>query len=117
MQTWIEIEKYSDLNSLSIEVINEKIEDNSLNSRVEEGIVFIEVSDKKVISDSESIEILKSENGLLKDSLYMLQELAQEDQDTIKTLTQQLEAAKRKYKLIWDKTVEDFAQNEKKVSE
>ncbi len=117
MQTWIEIDKYGDLNGLSIEVINQKIEDNSLNSRVEGDMVFIEVFDEEVVPDSENIEVLKSENTLLKDSLYMLQELAQEDQDTIKTLTQQLDAAQRKYKLIWDKTIEDFAQNENKARE
>ncbi len=130
MQTWIEIDKYCSLNDLDIHSVKQKIDNNELNSRVENGITFIEIEEDIYESDFHqqmieakdmTIEALQSENQLLKESLYMLQEMANEDQDTIKLLKNQLKHVKeeldftrKKYKLIWDKTIEDFAQSEKK---
>ena len=130
MQTWIEIDKYCSLNDLDIHSVKQKIDNNELNSRVENGITFIEIEEDTYESDFHqqmieakdmTIEALQSENQLLKESLYMLQEMANEDQDTIKLLKNQLKHVKeeldftrKKYKLIWDKTIEDFAQSEKK---
>ena len=130
MQAWIEIDKYCNLNELDIHNVKQKIDNNELNSRVENGITFVEIEEDTHESDfcqqmieakDMTIEALQSENQLLKESLYMLQEMANEDQDTVKLLKNQLKHVKeeldftrKKYKLIWDKTIEDFAQNEKK---
>ncbi len=131
MQTWIEIDKYCSLNDLDIHSVKQKIDNNELNSRVENGITFIEIEEdtydesgfcqQMIEAKDMTIEALQSENQLLKESLYMLQEMANEDQDTIKLLKNQLKHVKeeldftrKKYKLIWDKTIEDFAQSEKK---
>ena len=64
----------------------------------------------------ETLEALKSENKFLKEALYSMQELYDEDRKTVETLNNQLKIAqdevefmKRKYKLMWDKTVASFA--------
>ena len=57
------------------------------------------------------------ENQFLKDALTSLQELYDEDRNTIATLTEQLklsqqevEFMRRKYKLMWNKTIEEHTE-------
>lgn len=63
----------------------------------------------------ETLEALKSENRFLKEALFSMQELYDEDRETVETLTTQLknsqeeiEFLKRKYKLMWNQAVENY---------
>ena len=58
---------------------------------------------------------LKEENSFLKESLYAVQNVYDEDKTTIKLLSQQLkqsqeelEFIKRKYKMMWNQAVENY---------
>lgn len=62
-----------------------------------------------------SLDQLKAENLFLKESLTAIQDLYTEDRETIKILSTQinalqeeLEFTKRKYKLMWNKAVENY---------
>ena len=66
----------------------------------------------------ETLEVLQRENKFLKDALYSMQELYDEDRKTIDILNSQLKHAqneveflKRKYKMMWNKAIENFTQN------
>ncbi len=61
------------------------------------------------------INALKEENDFLKESLYAVQSVYDEDKTTIKLLQDQLaqtqkelEFVKRKYKMMWNKAVENY---------
>jgi hypothetical protein len=63
----------------------------------------------------ERIISLKEENDFLKESLYAVQSIYDEDKTTIKLLQDQLkntqeelEFVKRKYKMMWNKAVENY---------
>ncbi len=75
---------------------------------------IINLHEKVLDSKDETILALKSENSFLKEALSSLQELYDEDRKTIHTLQEQLklsqqevEFMRRKYKLMWNKTIED----------
>ncbi len=75
---------------------------------------IINLHEKVLDSKDETIESIKSENTLLKEALHSLQELYEEDRKTIHTLQEQLklsqqevEFMRRKYKLMWNKTIEE----------
>ena len=79
---------------------------------------IINLHEKVLDAKDETIESVKSENIFLKEALSSLQELYEEDRNTIDTLTKQLnlsqdevEFMKRKYKLMWGKVVEEYAEN------
>lgn len=79
---------------------------------------IINLHEKVLSAKDETIESIKSENFFLKEALSSLQELYEEDRKTIETLTKQLnisqdevEFLKRKYKLMWGKVVEEYAEN------
>ena len=79
---------------------------------------IINLHEKVLVAKDETIESVKSENLFLKEALSSLQELYEEDRKTIETLTKQLnlsqdevEFMKRKYKLMWGKVVEEYADN------
>ena len=66
----------------------------------------------------ETLETLRNENKFLKEALISMQELYDEDRRTVETITKQLknsqdevEFLKRKYKLMWNKAVENFKGN------
>lgn len=66
----------------------------------------------------EALEVLRNENMFLKEALYSMQELNDENRKIIKSLTQELELTreelinfKRKYKLMWEKTIEKHKTN------
>ena len=68
------------------------------------------------IEQKNTLQNLLEENKFLKEALHSLQELYDEDRKTIATLTEQLklsqtevEFMRRKYKLMWNKTVEEHA--------
>ena len=85
---------------------------------------IINLHEKVLDAKDETIGSVKSENLFLKEALSSLQELYEEDRKTIETLTTQLnysqdevEFMKRKYKLMWGKVVEEYADNTPVVKE
>ena len=77
---------------------------------------IINLHEKVLDAKDETIESVKSENAFLKEALASLQELYDEDRKTIDTLTTQLklsqqevEFMRRKYKLMWNKAIEDHS--------
>ena len=77
---------------------------------------IINLHEKVLDAKDETLESVRTENSFLKDALTSLQELYDEDRKTIATLTEQLklsqtevEFMRRKYKLMWNKTVEEHA--------
>jgi hypothetical protein len=77
---------------------------------------IINLHEKVLVAKEETIESIKNENEFLKDALSSLQELYEEDRNTIATLTEQLklsqqevEFMRRKYKLMWGKVIDDHA--------
>ena len=79
---------------------------------------IINLHEKVIDAKDETIESVKNENMFLKEALASLQDLYEEDRKTIDTFTKQLklsqdeiEFMKRKYKLMWGKVVEEYADN------
>ncbi|WP_169776956.1 DUF3972 domain-containing protein [Campylobacter mucosalis] len=153
MQTFLKIDEFCKLVHLEREVIEGMIERGVLNTRIDDGEIYIEASqgtmsvvpattsnlsvnmnalpgesfvektigtilnlhEKVLDAKDETLEVLRNENKFLKEALYSMQELYDEDRKTIETLTAQLkhsqdevEFLKRKYKLMWNKAVENF---------
>ncbi|MBC8238814.1 MAG: DUF3972 domain-containing protein [Helicobacteraceae bacterium] len=78
---------------------------------------IINLHEKVLDAKDETLESVRMENQFLKDALTSLQELYDEDRNTIATLTEQLklsqqevEFMRRKYKLMWNKTIEEHAE-------
>lgn len=76
---------------------------------------ILNLHEKVLDAKDETLETLRSENKFLKEALYSMQELYDEDRKTVETLTTQLKHAqdeveflKRKYKLMWNKAVENY---------
>ncbi|WP_169784060.1 DUF3972 domain-containing protein [Campylobacter curvus] len=156
MQTFLKIDEFCQLVHLQREVIEGMIERGVLNTRTDDGEIYIEASqgmmsvvpaananltaspnalngesfvektigtilnlhEKVLDAKDETLEVLRNENKFLKEALFSMQELYDEDRKTIETLTQQLklsqdevEFLKRKYKLMWNKAVENFKEN------
>jgi hypothetical protein len=66
-------------------------------------------------SKDETLEALKEENSFLKEALLSLQSLYDEDRKTVEGLQSQLkdtqkelEFCRRKYKMMWNKVVENY---------
>ncbi|MEA1919096.1 MAG: DUF3972 domain-containing protein [Campylobacterota bacterium] len=77
---------------------------------------IINLHEKVLGAKDETIESIKNENLFLKEALSSLQELYEEDRKTIDTLTTQLQLSqkevefmRRKYKLMWGKVVDEYA--------
>lgn len=77
---------------------------------------ILNLHEKVIDAKDETIESIRSENLFLKEALASLQELYEEDRRTIETLTDQLKHAqreveflRRKYKLMWGRVVEEYA--------
>ena len=75
---------------------------------------IINLHEKVLDSKDETIESINNENSFLKEALASLQELYDEDRKTIDTLTTQLklsqqevEFMRRKYKLMWNKAIDE----------
>ena len=76
---------------------------------------ILNLHEKVLDAKDETLDALKSENRFLKEALFSMQELYDEDRKTVETLTRQLkisqdevEFLKRKYKLMWNKAVENY---------
>ncbi|MEA3523455.1 MAG: DUF3972 domain-containing protein [Campylobacterota bacterium] len=77
---------------------------------------IINLHEKVLGAKDETIDSIKNENIFLKEALASLQELYEEDRRTIDTLTKQLQLSqkevefmRRKYKLMWGKVVDEYA--------
>jgi len=75
---------------------------------------IINLHEKVLDAKDETIEAVKVENEFLREALKSLQELYDEDRKTIHTLQEQLklsqqevEFMRRKYKLMWNKAIEE----------
>ena len=75
---------------------------------------IINLHEKVLDSKDETLEAVRVENEFLKEALGSLQELYDEDRKTIHTLQEQLklsqqevEFMRRKYKLMWNKAIEE----------
>lgn len=71
---------------------------------------ILNLHEKVIEAKDESISTLKSENKFLRDALFSMQELYDDDQKNVQFLQEQLirtqeelEVIKRKYKLMWGK--------------
>ncbi|MBL0686980.1 MAG: DUF3972 domain-containing protein [Sulfurospirillum sp.] len=95
----------------------------SKNAITLEGANFVEktigtilnLHEKVMDAKNETQDVLKSENAFLKEALFSMQELYDEDRKTVETVTKQLEITqkeleftRRKYKLMWNKTIENY---------
>jgi hypothetical protein len=75
---------------------------------------IINLHEKVLDAKDETIEAVKVENTFLREALESLQELYDEDRTTIHTLQEQLklsqqevEFMRRKYKLMWNKAIDE----------
>jgi len=75
---------------------------------------IINLHEKVLDAKDETIEAVKVENEFLREALGSLQELYDEDRKTIHTLQEQLklsqqevEFMRRKYKLMWNKAIDE----------
>ncbi len=75
---------------------------------------IINLHEKVLDSKDETLEAVRAENSFLKEALNSLQELYDEDRKTIATLTEQLklsqhevEFMRRKYKMMWNKAIDE----------
>jgi hypothetical protein len=80
---------------------------------------IVALHDKVIEAKDETLEALRSENAFLKEGLISMQEVYDQNQQTIKTLQKEVEAlrddlefTRRKYKLMWDQTVATHAAKE-----
>ena len=77
---------------------------------------IINLHEKVLDAKDETLEAVRVENEFLREALASLQELYDEDRKTIHTLQEQLklsqqevEFMRRKYKLMWNKTIEEHS--------
>jgi len=75
---------------------------------------IINLHEKVLDAKDETLEAVKVENTFLREALKSLQELYDEDRKTIATLSEQLKLSQqdvefmgRKYKLMWNRAIED----------
>ena len=142
---WLSLKDFANLAEISEDEINNLVKSGKIATKEEEGTTLIDAKNaikalanshkfvsidfvektigtilnlhKQVVDGKEdAIEALKSENEFLKEALYSLQELYEEDRKTIELLQKkledtqkELEIVKRKYKLMWNKTIEKFS--------
>lgn len=79
---------------------------------------IINLHEKVLDAKDETLEAVRVENEFLREALGSLQELYDEDRKTIHTLQEQLklsqqevEFMRRKYKLMWNKAIEEHTEN------
>ncbi|MDD3325066.1 MAG: DUF3972 domain-containing protein [Sulfurospirillaceae bacterium] len=81
---------------------------------------ILSLHEKVIDAKDETLDALKGENRFLKEALFSMQELYDEDRKTIEVLSAQLkqaqeelEFARRKYKLMWNKAVDNYVAEKK----
>jgi len=80
---------------------------------------IINLHEKVLDAKDETLEAVRAENTFLREALASLQELYDEDRKTIHTLQEQLklsqqevEFMRRKYKLMWNKAIEEHTDSD-----
>ena len=80
---------------------------------------IINLHEKVLDAKDETLEAVRTENEFLREALASLQELYDEDRKTIHTLQEQLklsqqevEFMRRKYKLMWNKAIQEHTDND-----
>ena len=75
---------------------------------------ILNLHDKVILAKDETIGMLSHENEFLKEISFSVQEIYETEKETIETLQEQLRLAneeivflKRKYKLMWNKAIEN----------
>ncbi|OQX72901.1 MAG: hypothetical protein B6D59_07060 [Campylobacteraceae bacterium 4484_4] len=75
----------------------------------------LQLHDEVVSAKEKTLEVLREENLLLKEALILIQELYEEEHSASKKLKhelekreEELELVKRKYRLMWEKAVENY---------
>lgn len=94
------------------------------NSSIDRGFIektlgtIMGLHERVIEAKDETLEALRRENKFLKEGLLSMQEIYDADRNTIEALTKQLqtaqeelEFAKRKYKLMWGQVIEKHSQN------
>lgn len=89
-------------------------------SFVEKTIGTILTLHEKVLdAKDETVGALKDENKFLKEALFSMQDLYDEDRKTIENLNEKLRSTqeeldftRRKYKLMWNKAIENYSNKE-----
>ncbi len=122
--------KYVEANRATYSLIpskNTKVSQNNSDTLSLAGINFVEktigtilnLHEKVLDAKDETLDALKSENRFLKEALFSMQELYDEDRKMMDTLTTQLkqtqlelEFTRRKYKLMWNRTVENYKKSD-----
>ncbi len=120
-QCYIEVNRdaYAIIPSTQGVVLREDFAQNSVmvgSDFVEKTVgAILSLHEKVMEAKEETIDALKGENRFLKEALFSMQELCDEDRKVIETLTKQLELlqdelefTKRKYKMMWNKAVEGY---------
>lgn len=117
-------------NGGKIEMKSSALQAQGLDIEKTNGVEFVEktigtilnMHEKVLSAKDETVTNLKSENSFLKEALISMQEIYEEDRKTIQVLNEQLkvsqedlEHAKKKYRLMWNKVLEN-ASNEKHAS-
>lgn len=79
---------------------------------------IINLHEKVLDAKEETLKAVRVENEFLREAISSLQELYEEDRKTIHTLQEQLklsqqevEFMRRKYKLMWNKAIEEHTSN------
>ncbi len=117
--------RFVEANRATYEILPSSKQDILVENEVEHlaGADFVEktigtilnLHEKVLDAKDETLEALKGENRFLKEALFSMQELYDEDRKTVETLTTQLkntqeelEFTRRKYKLMWNKAIENY---------
>ncbi|MGM0622436.1 MAG: DUF3972 domain-containing protein [Campylobacterota bacterium] len=113
-----------------IELRSSSMKTQNIDMEKTNGVEFVEktigtilsMHEKVLSAKDETVTTLKSENSFLKEALISMQEIYEEDRKTIQVLNEQLQIsqqdldhAKKKYRLMWNKVLEN-ASNEKHAS-
>ncbi|MBZ7988149.1 DUF3972 domain-containing protein [Campylobacter canadensis] len=99
-------------NTNSIQTSQQQITGNFVEKTIG---TILNLHEKVLDAKDETLEVLKNENAFLKEALYSVQELYDADRKVIESLNAELTASreeieflKRKYKLMWNKAVENY---------
>ena len=102
---------------LSPKNVTEKNMSQELDARFVEKTIgtILNLHESVIDAKDETVQALRDENTFLKEALVSMQELYDEDRKTVEVLQKQLdhtheelEFTKRKYKLMWNKAVENY---------
>ena len=140
MQTWLSIEEYITITGKNRQEIINECKEKKIKCKKQDDTIYIEafsklvpleelklkesdvtqktismlltLHEKVLMSKEETLKTLKEENEFLKYSVYSIQEVYEDSQETIKRLQKQLEICqeelefcKKKYKLMWGRVL------------